>query len=177
MRIVTVSSGAITIHALTSGVAGSSYQTALGVVCASARCGTQNPSTKAPWAATTVARNSRRLTPAVFSLMSRPLLHQVSGQMDSLPDAVVGAAATCVGHLRFDVGVGRVWTRPQQRERAHDHAGLTVPALRRVEFLPGNLDRMASVGRDSFDRHDRFADGDRGGGAAGAGRPAPGHAP
>ena len=48
MRIVTVSSGAITIQALTSGVAGSSYQTLPGTVCASAFCGIQKPSTKAP---------------------------------------------------------------------------------------------------------------------------------
>ena len=64
MRIVTVSSGEMTIQAFTSRVAGSSYQLVTGAVCASARDGTQKPSTKAPWAAATVARNSRRVTPA-----------------------------------------------------------------------------------------------------------------
>src|SRR4029453_15628135 len=39
IRIVTISSGAITIQALTSGVAGSSYQDVTGVVAAFARDG------------------------------------------------------------------------------------------------------------------------------------------
>ena len=45
---VTVSSGEITIQALTSRVAGSSYHAAPDGVCASALDGTQKPSTKAP---------------------------------------------------------------------------------------------------------------------------------
>src|SRR2546430_17073161 len=74
MRIVMVSSGATTIQALTSGVAGSSYQAAPGgveagvCVCAWAFSGIQKPSTKAPCAAATVARNSRRGASGVISL-------------------------------------------------------------------------------------------------------------
>ena len=56
MRTVTVSSGAITIQALISGVG----------VCAAAFSGIQKPSTKAPCAAATVARNSRRVTSALI---------------------------------------------------------------------------------------------------------------
>src|SRR2546428_3873354 len=69
-----VSSGATTIQALTSGVAGSSYQAAPGgveagvCVCAWAFSGIQKPSTKAPCAAATVARNSRRVTSGFISL-------------------------------------------------------------------------------------------------------------
>src|SRR6187402_1719219 len=65
IRIVTVSSGATTIQALISGATGASDTGTPSDVCASARDGTQNPRTKAPWAAATVARNSRRLTPVV----------------------------------------------------------------------------------------------------------------
>src|SRR5439155_22149865 len=60
IRIVTVSSGEMTIQALISGVAGSSYQTAPDgpdgpdAVCAFARGGTQKPRMKAPSAAATI---------------------------------------------------------------------------------------------------------------------------
>src|SRR5262245_18861016 len=53
IRIVTVSSGAMTTHALTSGVDGSSYHEAAGADCADALGGTQNPRTSAPCAAAT----------------------------------------------------------------------------------------------------------------------------
>jgi len=53
IRIVTVSSGEMTIQALISGVAGSSYQTAPGAFCAFARGGIQKPRMKAPLAAAT----------------------------------------------------------------------------------------------------------------------------
>src|ERR1700676_712451 len=184
IRIVTVSSAEITIQALISGVAGSSYQTLPGTVCASAFRGIQKPSTNAPWAAATVARNSRRLTPAVrrvttlessFWLTLDPppsRLHEVRGQVDSLSDAVIRAATAGICHLRVDVGVRGGRPLPQQGERAHDHAGLTISALRSVEFLPGDLDRVASVRRDPFDRGDRLAHGHRRGDAAGADRPA-----
>src|SRR5437867_7123625 len=68
IRMVTVSSGEMTIHALISGAAGSSYQTAPDgpdAVCAFARGGTQKPRMKAPSAAATIARNSRRLIPEI----------------------------------------------------------------------------------------------------------------
>src|SRR5207244_13442936 len=41
---------------------------------------------------------------------------------------------------------------------AHDHSRLAVAALRRVEFLPRDLDRMVAIRRDAFDRIDPFAD-------------------
>jgi len=87
-----------------------------------------------------------------------PGFHQVGGHVNRLPDAMVTAAAASVRHRRVDIGVGRVGASLQQGERAHDHAGLAVAALRRIEFLPCNLDRMAAIGRDSFDRGDFLAD-------------------
>src|SRR4029434_8632467 len=99
MRIVTVSSGATTIQALTSGVAGSSYQTApdgfATGVCACVLSGIQKPRTKAPCAAATVARNSRRLTSLLMSLP-----HQIGREMNGLPDKGIGAAPPSGGDAR-----------------------------------------------------------------------------
>src|SRR5437773_10237110 len=100
-----VSSGATTIQALTSGVAGSSYQAAPGgveagvCVCAWAFSGIQKPSTKAPCAAATVARNSRRETSGLISLP-----HQIGGLVDGFPDAEIRAASAGCGHTGVDVG-------------------------------------------------------------------------
>src|SRR4026207_272148 len=97
-------------------------------------------------------------------------LHQVCGQVDGLPDAVVRAAAASVRHCRVDIGVGRVGTFAQQGEGPHDHPRLAIAALRRIEFLPGDLDWMTAIRRESFDREHLFADGCGGGNAAGADR-------
>src|SRR5258705_880159 len=109
MLIVTVSSGATTIQALTSGVAGSSYQAAPGgvessvsvCVCAWAFSGIQKPSTKAPCAAATVARNSRRVTSVFISLPQ-----QIGGEGDGFSGAGISAAPAGVGHSGGDVGGG-----------------------------------------------------------------------
>src|ERR687885_39067 len=71
--------------------AGFSYQTARAVfataVCACVLSGTQKPRTNAPCATATVARNSRRVTSVLMSLP-----HQIGGEMNHLPDAVIRAA-------------------------------------------------------------------------------------
>src|SRR5262245_66523243 len=118
MRIVTVSSGATTIQAFTSGVAGSSYQAApdgfaMGV-CACALSGIQKPRTKAPCAAATAARNSRRVKSVLMSLS-----HQVGREMNGLPDAVIRAAPARVGDARVDLGVGGTRAVVQERQRRH----------------------------------------------------------
>src|SRR5438876_2603008 len=61
-----------------------------------------------------VSRNSRRVT--CGALMSRSL----RGAMDGGADALVGAAATDVGHRRVDVGVGGVRILREQRRGGHD---------------------------------------------------------
>src|SRR5918996_1314959 len=69
MRMVTVSSGAITIQALISGTAGSRYQVAPCWVEASARFGgSQRPKTIDPPTAAVALRNSRRRIPARSTL-------------------------------------------------------------------------------------------------------------
>src|ERR1051325_3531525 len=150
MRMVTVSSGETTIQALTSGVAGSSYHTApegFGTdVCACVLSGIQKPRTSAPCAAATVARNSRRVT-SVF--MSLP--HQIGGEMDRLSDTVISAAPAGVGNAGVDVGIGGIRAIVKERERRHNHPRLTVATLRRVEFLPGHLNRMRKIGCYALD--------------------------
>src|SRR5512138_552260 len=90
--------------------------------------------------------------------------------MDRLPHAMVGAAPAHVRDLCMDIGIGRRWSLLEQGERAHDHARLAVPALRRVELLPRHLDRMGAIRGESFDGEDRLADGNRGWNAAGPDR-------
>src|ERR1043166_2583938 len=113
MRMVTVSSGATTIQALTSGVAGSSYHAA-PAGCARVLSRIQKPRTRAPCAAATVARNSRRVTSVLMSLP-----HQISGEMNGLPDAVIRAAPAGVGDPRGAVGVGGMRAVVEERERCH----------------------------------------------------------
>ena len=82
------------------------------------------------------------------------------GGVDCLADALIGAAATDVGHRRVDVRIGGLRVGLQQRGGGHDLAGLAVAALRHVVLQPGDLHRMAEpVGRQALDRGDlRIAD-------------------
>jgi len=90
--------------------------------------------------------------------------------VDCLSNSVVRAASAGVRYRCVDIGVGRVGAPLQQSERAHDHSGLAVTALRCIEFFPGDLDRMAAIRREPFDRRDSFADGHVRGNAAGSNR-------
>src|SRR5213593_1887847 len=132
-RMVTVSSGAMVIHALISGTVASRYQgwAATGTLAACALGGSQKPSTIAPPTAAVVARNSRRsmsvvfcgaVFPSGFSLVfsvmvSSRLTQQGSRPVDGLADAVIGSAPAGVGHLRIDVSVGWLWLLLEQRHR------------------------------------------------------------
>src|SRR5215831_5437273 len=78
--------------------------------------------------------------------------------MNRLPDAMISAAAARVGYSGIDIGIGGIRLTLQQSQCAHDHPGLAVAALRRIEFLPCDLNGMAAVRRDSFDRGDFLAD-------------------
>src|SRR5262245_6433883 len=102
--------------------------------------------------------------------LSPPRLHQLCGQMDGLPDAVVTAATARVRYPCINIRVGRIGPSLEQGKRAHDHAGLAVAALRRIEFLPGDLNRMGAIRRDSFDSGNFLADGRSRADAAGTDR-------
>jgi hypothetical protein len=82
--------------------------------------------------------------------------------MDCLADAVVSAAPARVGDPGIDVDVGGLRLVLQKRDGAHDHPRLAVAALGDVELLPGELDRVGSIGRQSFDGGDRSSANDSG---------------
>lgn len=81
--------------------------------------------------------------------------------MDGLSYAMVAAAAAGIRDCRVDVRVRRIGVGREKRQRAHDHAGVTVTALRRVELDPGGLDRVAPVTRHAFDSRNRLTTGVR----------------
>src|SRR5215471_5214907 len=125
--MVTVSSGAIVIHALISGTVASRYQgwAATGPAAASALEGSQKPRTIAPPTAAVVVRNSRRSISLGFTVLAftsgavfpsgcsgfcsiivvSPLTSQRGRAMDGLADTVIGSAPAGIGHLCIDVGV------------------------------------------------------------------------
>src|SRR5215467_12876194 len=54
----------------------------------------------------------------------------------------IGPATANIGDGRIDVGVSRLWLRPQQRSHRHDHSTLAVTALRDVLSEPDLLHRV-----------------------------------
>ena len=70
---------------------------------------------------------------------------------------IVGATATDVGDGAVNVSVAGNWFSRQQGGSGHDHAGLTIAALRNVYLDPCLLDWMSAVRRESFDGGDRLA--------------------
>src|SRR5438477_3378544 len=180
MRMVTVSSGPIAIHALTSGTSASRYQgsavtVALVVPAASATPappGSQKPRTKPPPTAAVVARNSRRsisVVPAglvffvcVFMTVSffpLTLGLESGGPVNRLANAMVGPAPARIGNVGVDVVVGRFGLLFQQGHAGQNHPGLAVAALGDVELFPRELDRMRAVGRQPLDGGDRCGEG------------------
>ena len=77
--------------------------------------------------------------------------------MDCFTDEIVGATATDVGDGAVNVSVAGNWFSRQQGGSGHDHAGLTVAALRNVYLDPCLLDWMSAVRGESFDGGDCFA--------------------
>jgi hypothetical protein len=78
-----------------------------------------------------------------------------------------GPAPADVGDRVVDVGVGRLRVFLQQSGDRHDHAALTVAALRNIEIDPGLLNRGQNAIRgETLDRGDILADGIAGGDAA-----------
>src|SRR5881296_3846950 len=128
--------------------------------------GRWKPRTRPAPATPAASRNSRRLICA--ALMSRSL----RGAMDGGADALVGAAATDVGHGRVDIGVRGMRILREQRRGGHDLPRLAVAALRHVFLDPRALHRVRAVLGEPFDRGHPFA-GDGGHGQyAGARRDA-----
>src|ERR1700730_9816692 len=61
-------------------------------------------------------------------------------------------------HRAIDVGIGRFRDSREERRGGHDLPRLAIAALRHVDLLPCDLQRMRPAGRQSFNRGDRRAD-------------------
>src|SRR5215475_12367746 len=155
MRMTQVLSGLITTQALTSASAGvAASADPMPALMGAGRC---HPRASPP-AATAVepTMNARRWRFApgrsMSALMSGPLLSR--RHVHGGPDALVGPAATDVGHRIVDFLVGRVRVLPQQRDGGHDLAGLAVAALGHVQRHPGFLHGVRAGGRQALDGDD-----------------------
>src|SRR5947199_6868826 len=95
--------------------------------------------------------------------MTRPSLDlraAVGGEMHGRADALIGAAATDIGHRLVDVLVGRLRLAGEQRGGGHDLAGLAIAALRYVDRGPRLLHGMRGVGREPLDGDDLLLGGE-----------------
>src|SRR5262245_57695961 len=122
--------------------------------------------TMPPPASAVILMKERRLSAFV---MAPPLLcgaagrrglrgaHRTVGRLeDGGANARVGsAAAQIAAHRGVDVGVGRLRGLRERGRGGHDLAGLAVTALRDVDVLPRDLQRVIPVRRQPFDRRDR----------------------
>src|SRR5882724_2841368 len=129
--------------------------------------GRWKPMTRPAPATPVASRNSRRVISG-----AAPMSRSLRGAMDGGADALVGAAATDVGHRRVDVGVRGMRILREQRRGGHDLPRLAVAALRHVFRDPRPLHRVRAVLGQAFDRRHALA-GDGGHGQhAGARRDA-----
>jgi hypothetical protein len=79
---------------------------------------------------------------------------RAGGAMDGFSDALVrSAAANVAAHEIVDVSVGGFWFFCEQRDSRHNLSGLAVAALRNVFFDPSDLNGVATVGGQPFNRH------------------------
>src|SRR5262249_7799598 len=67
---------------------------------------------------------------------------RISNGMNRRADSLIGPATANIGDRRIDVGVSRLWFRPQKRGHGHDHSTLAVTALRDVLSKPDLLHRV-----------------------------------
>src|ERR1700704_3040436 len=155
MRITQVSSGLMATHTLTSVPA--------VAPCANAGSkpnGTSKPSARPPMAAeptTNVRRDSFAALPRMMlftACLRSSLRGVVGGHVHGRSDALIGAAATDIGHRFVDVLVGRLRSSLEQSRGGHDLAGLAIAALRHVDRRPGLLHGMRGVGGQSLDGDD-----------------------
>src|SRR5262245_19650348 len=151
MRITTVSSGRITTQAVTSGEPSCARTTV-------APNGILRPRARPAPAAALPMTNERRFMGVLVIMAITPsrLRRRVNGRTHLLERP----AATDVGDLRVDVGVGRLRLGLQQRGNRHDHARLTEPALGHVVVDPGLLHLVQdTIAAEALDGGDLLADG------------------
>ena len=97
--------------------------------------------------------------------------HVGGGAHDGALDTRIGhATAEIAVHVRDDFGLGGIGVFGEQRSGLHDLPGLAVAALRDLLGDPRALQRVLTLGIETFDCGDLFASGGRYGGLAGAHR-------
>ena len=142
-RMMMVSSGRISIQAVTSGV----FSASARVCSASAKpdFGSVTSNISPPPTAAERNKNERRdMFDICFigvSLSLRPVLRAgfLSGSMNGGPNTRIRPTPANIRHGFVDVGIGWVWLFFQQRGGRHNHAGLAIPALRHLMRNPGLL--------------------------------------
>src|SRR5712671_4199267 len=160
MRMTTVSSGRITTQALTSGEP-SAARTTVGPPK-----GMSRPSARpVPTAAVPITKARRFSLTCLF--IAGPL--RVGGGVNCFTRLLEGAATADIGDGLVDVLVGRFRLLLEQGRHRHDHAALTIAALRNVVGDPCLLYFVqCAIRRKAFDGGDLLADGFRNQHAAGA---------
>ncbi len=111
--------------------------------------GMTNATTSPPPTAAAPLRKPRRDNAIRLSMATST---QLGGAFHRGADAWIGAtAANVAGQRLIDVAISRLRDLRQQRRRRHDLPGLTVTALHHIEFGPGLLHRVRTVGGQAFD--------------------------
>src|ERR1035437_3248735 len=134
---------------------------ALAGPCAEDQRDSKKPSARPPPASALACRNVRRFIerPPLLFLGGCTQSARFRGLMDCLKDARVSAATAEVAiHRGVDFGVRRMRRVRQQRSGRHDLARLAVAALSDVHLFPRDLNRMKSVGRQTFYGDDGLTD-------------------
>src|SRR5262245_33927777 len=163
IRITTVSSGRMTTQAVISGEP-SWARTTL------APNGIFRPRASPPPTTVVPTRKERRSIFGALVIMAAPPLCLRRG-VNGLAHLLERAAATDVGDLRVDVGVGGLRLGLEQRRHGHDHARLAVAALRNLVVDPGLLHLVEDAARgEALDGGDLLADERADGLEAGADR-------
>src|SRR6516164_2507426 len=151
MRTTTVSSGLTTTQALTSGPP-------TWALATPGPNGSSKPSASPLPTAAAPTTNERRFISGVLYM---PASSRIRGGMDRRAHLLIGPAATEVGDLVVDIGIGRLRLVFQQRRNRHDHPALAIPSVRHVMLDPGFLHLVQrAVLREPFDRGDLLAVGE-----------------
>src|SRR5262245_942162 len=151
IRITTVSSGLITTHALSSGVAAWAR-------AALVPNGILRPSARPLPTAAVPTMNERRSILGFFVIMALSPPSRLRRGVDGFAHLLEGAAPADVRDRRVDVGVGGLGFVLEERRGRHDHAGLTVAALRDLVIDPRLLHLVQdAVDSEALDRGDLLA--------------------
>src|ERR1051326_8245312 len=155
MRMITVSSGAMTSQGLISAAEFSEDASqgfapiwlATAAASASVR-GNIRPSAKPPPTVKDVTMKRRRSIFGMEIIGFQPFLPfggELRRAMNRVSHAGICPAPAQIGDLRIDIGVGRVGLPGEKPDRRHDLTGLTVTALGNIAFAPGLLHGMSSA--------------------------------